>query len=168
LIQQEDAVGLAVLKNLGIQKAAIRAAVEGAMQANPAESLHEIVPTSRVKRVIELAFEEARRDKSNGVGTGHLLVALMSEKDGIAAQVLREQTLTIDSVRAELARLHDAGVAEPVGGLGRPAILLRHLDLADEQGKSIAIDIVFPPDYSEQQCTEVASRIQSAVQGRQS
>ena len=165
-MRQEDGVGAAVLKNLGIQSAAVRAAVDGIMQASPRAVIEEIVPTARVKRVIERAFEEARRDNSTVVGTGHLLVALMLEKDGIAAQVLREQTLTIDSVRVELKRLEDAEVREAVSGVGRPPILLRHLDLADEHGKSITIDIVFPPGYSEQQCTEVASRIQSAVQGR--
>ena len=159
-------MGVAALKNLGIERAAIRAAVEAMIQANPGKLIEQIVPTASVKRVIELAFEEARRDNSNGVGTGHLLVGLMLEKDGIAAQVLREQTLTIDSVRVELKRLEDAEVREAVSGVGRPPILLRHLDLADEHGKSITIDIVFPPGYSEQQCTEVASRIQSAVQGR--
>ena len=138
------------------------------MEANPREPIEGAMPTARVKRVIELAFEEARRDHSNAVATGHLLVGLILENDGIAAQVLRELTLTIDSVRAELARLAEAGVTETVGDVGRPTFLLRHLDLVDERGKTIGIDIVFPPDYSQQQCTEVASRIQSAVQGRQS
>jgi len=167
LIGQADAVGLVVLTNLGVQPAAVRTAVD-AQQANPTASLEQTIPTSRVKHVIELAFQEARRDNRNVVGTGHLLVGLMLETDGVAAHVLREQTLTIDSVRAELARLETAGVREVVGGVGRPPVLLRHLDLADEQGKMIAIDILFPPGYSEQQCAEVASRIQSAVQGRQS
>jgi len=161
-------VGVAALKNLGIERAAIRAAVEAMIQANPGKLAEQIVPTASVKRVIELAFEEARRDNSNGVGTGHILVGLMLEKDGIAAQVLGELTVTIDSVRAELARLERAGVKEAMGAVGRPPLLLRHLDLTDEQGKSIRIEIVFPPGYTEQQCTEVASRIQSAVQGRQS
>ena len=161
-------MAVAALKNLGIERAAIRAAVEAMIQANPGKLIEQIVPTASVKRVIELAFEEARRDNSNGVGTGHLLVGLMLEKEGIAAKALRELNVMIDSVRAELARLQDAGVTEAVRGVARPAILARHLDLADEQGKSITIDIIFPPDYSEQQCTEVASRIQSAVQGRQS
>ena len=161
-------MAVAALKNLGIERAAIRAAVEAMIQANPGKLIEQIVPTASVKRVIELAFEEARRDNSNGVGTGHLLVGLMLEKEGIAAKPLRELNVMIDSVRAELGQLKDAGVMETVGGLGRPPILLRHLDLADERGKTIAIDILFPPDYSEQQCTEVASRIESAVQGRQS
>ena len=159
-------MAVAALKNLGIERAAIRAAVEAMIQANPGKLIEQIVPTASVKRVIELAFEEARRDNSNGVGTGHLLVGLMLEKEGIAAKALRELNVMIDSVRAELARLQDAGVTEAVRGVARPAILARHL--ADEQGKSITIDIIFPPDYSEQQCTAVASRIQSAVQGRQS
>ena len=168
LIRQEDAVGAAALKNLGIHRTAIRAAVDSTMLANPRELIEEAMPTARVKRVIELAFDEARSDNRNVVGTGHLLVGLMLENDGIAAQVLRELTLAIDSVRAELARLEEAGVTEAVDGVGRPPFLHRHLDLADRQGKTITIDIVFPPDYSQQQCTEVASRIQSAVQGSQS
>ena len=161
-------MAVAALKNLGIERAAIRAAVEAMIQANPGKLIEQIVPTASVKRDPVPGFDEARRDNSNVVGTGHLLVALILENDGIAAQVLRELTLTIDSVRAELAQLKDAGVMETVGGLGRPPILLRHLDIADERGKTIAIDILFPPDYSEQQCTEVASRIENAVQGRQS
>src|SRR5207249_7677761 len=99
LIRQEDAVGAAVLKNLGIHRAAIRAAVDSTMQSNPREVIEVAMPTARVKRVIELAFEEARRDHSNAVATGHLLVGLILENDGIAAQVLREQAVAIDSVR---------------------------------------------------------------------
>src|SRR5205814_9033114 len=97
-----------------------------------------------------------------------LRVGLTVKREGMAAEALRERKVMIDSVRAELARLEESGVREAMGAVRAPARLLRHLDLADEQGKSITIDIVFPPDYSEQQCTEVASRIQSAVQGRQS
>ena len=52
-------------------------------------TLQQIIPTSRLKQVIELAFEEARRMGDPAVDTGHMLLGLVIEGEGIAARSAR-------------------------------------------------------------------------------
>ena len=61
--------------------------------------------TSRAKAVLELARAEARVSKAGTVDTQHLLLGLVREERGIAAQVLLDFGVTVDKARAELARL---------------------------------------------------------------
>src|SRR5207237_2548120 len=70
--------------------------------------------TSRAKKVLELAMGEAR-DLSHGyVGTEHLLLGLLREEKGIAAQVLTDAGVTIEAAKAETLRL--LGTEMPQGG----------------------------------------------------
>jgi ATP-dependent Clp protease ATP-binding subunit ClpC len=79
--------------------------------------IQQIIPTSRVKKVIEISFEEARRMGHNYVGTEHLLLGLLIEGEGIAAHVLEDLGATLEKVRSEIERLlHDSSAeteAEP-------------------------------------------------------
>src|SRR5439155_444456 len=61
-----------------------------------------VIPTSRVKTVIEIAFEEAKRTGVSHVGTEHLLLGIVIEGQGIAAHVLNGLDITVEKVRAEL------------------------------------------------------------------
>jgi len=61
--------------------------------------------TSRAKAVLELAMAEARVSKAATVDTQHLLLGLVREERGIAAQVLLDFGVTIEKARAELARI---------------------------------------------------------------
>ena len=61
--------------------------------------------TPRAKNVIELAMQEARELKHNYVGTEHLLLGLMKETEGIAAQVLTNMGLDLNLVRSEILNL---------------------------------------------------------------
>jgi ATP-dependent Clp protease ATP-binding subunit ClpC len=58
-----------------------------------------------MKRVVEIAFDEARKQPSAYVGTEHLLLGILIEGEGIAATALRETGVTVDTVRNELGRL---------------------------------------------------------------
>src|SRR5207249_3741590 len=77
--------------------------------------LQQIIPTSRVKKVIEIAFEEARRLGTGYVGTEHLLLGLLIEGEGVAAKVLDDLGVTLEKARAEIARLIEEGAEEPAG-----------------------------------------------------
>jgi hypothetical protein len=78
--------------------------------------IQQIIPTSRVKKVIEISFEEARRMGHNYVGTEHLLLGLLIEGEGTAAHVLVDLGATEEKTRAEIERLLPTGTEEP--GLG--------------------------------------------------
>ncbi|TMB94158.1 MAG: hypothetical protein E6J40_14410 [Chloroflexi bacterium] len=65
----------------------------------------KIVPTSRVKKVIELAFQLCGSAGDPRVSTGHILLALATEGEGIAAHVLKDLGATRQRIESELAEL---------------------------------------------------------------
>jgi ATP-dependent Clp protease ATP-binding subunit ClpC len=83
--------------------------------------MRELPLTPRAKRVLNLAFEESQLRGVNYVGTEHLLLALLREEDGIAAQVLKSMGIRLESVHEQLAMLlggepaHEAGMPEEKG-----------------------------------------------------
>ncbi len=84
--------------------------------------------TPRAKKVIEFAIEEARSLNHNYVGTEHLLLGLLRETEGIAAQVMMNLGLRLEDVRQEVLNLLGAGVDtnEPTGldmKMGGPAAM---------------------------------------------
>jgi ATP-dependent Clp protease ATP-binding subunit ClpC len=71
--------------------------------------------SERARQVVVLAQDEARSLKHNYIGTEHLLLGLFREEEGIAARVLESLGITLDEVRAQVARLVGEG-DETVGG----------------------------------------------------
>jgi ATP-dependent Clp protease ATP-binding subunit ClpC len=69
--------------------------------------------TERARKVIVLAQHEARALKHNYIGTEHLLLGLMREEEGIAARVLESFGLTVEEIRAQVARI--VGQGDEVG-----------------------------------------------------
>jgi ATP-dependent Clp protease ATP-binding subunit ClpC len=167
LIRNEDGVSGRVLKDLGVDLSSARATVTYKMKDGEPQ-VQEIVPTSRVKRVIELAFDEARNANNNFVGTGHLLIALLAEGHGIGAQVLNEQGITVDKVRDEIARVEAAGLKETAGAREATPMPMRQLDIRDEFGNPITVAIIFPMHFSDQQCSDIESRVRRAIEGPKS
>jgi ATP-dependent Clp protease ATP-binding subunit ClpC len=112
----ERGLGAQVLSEVGIDLAAGRRMVAAAPLRSARTEVVPTgaVPTSRVKRVIEFAFDEARRSGDSVVTTGGLLIGLLLEEDGLASHLLRERGVTADTVRDALARLDGDGVSETV------------------------------------------------------
>jgi four helix bundle protein len=111
LVLEGSSTGATVMKNLGVDLAALRAEVEKLVQSGPKLVATAKLPqTPRAKHVIEYAIEEARALNHNYVGTEHILLGLLRERDGIAAQVLTNLGLGLEAVRYEVLRL--LGVAE--------------------------------------------------------
>jgi ATP-dependent Clp protease ATP-binding subunit ClpC len=65
--------------------------------------------TERARQVVVLAQEEARTLKHNYIGTEHILLGLLREEDGIAARVLESLDITVEEVRAQVARIVGQG-----------------------------------------------------------
>jgi len=122
LIKEGSGVAANVLRNLGVDLKRVRMEIEKKVPSG-----HEMVTmgrlpfTPRAKKVIELAFEEARALGHNYVGTEHLLLGLLRESEGVAAQVLVEQGLKLEEVREEVLRLlgHDFGSEAQQGEEGQ-------------------------------------------------
>jgi ATP-dependent Clp protease ATP-binding subunit ClpA len=132
ILREGDGLGAKVLANLAIELGSVREAIETVLGHNERIIIQQIVPTSRVKKVIEISFEEARRMGHNYVGTEHLLLGLLIEGEGIAAHVLQDLGATLDKVRAEIDRLLLHGTAEEVapGARQAPARLSDEASLA--------------------------------------
>jgi ATP-dependent Clp protease ATP-binding subunit ClpA len=109
-----------VLTNLGVEIGMVRESLSRVLGRNERIVTQEIIPTSRVKKIIEIGFEEARRMGDNHVSTGHLLLALLIEGEGIAAHILEELGVSLDKVRAELERVLAGGAREAIGQTGPP------------------------------------------------
>jgi ATP-dependent Clp protease ATP-binding subunit ClpA len=122
LLRESNGIAQQALQNLGVDISQVRQAIESVLGRNERIIIQQIIPTTRVKRVIEFSFEEARRMGHNYVGTQHLLLGLILEGEGIAAHVLQDLGATTDAVRAEIERLLPVGTEEePRAGPGLPA-----------------------------------------------
>src|ERR687894_586693 len=74
--------------------------------------------TDRARKVMQLANQEAQRFNHNYVGTEHLLLGLLREQEGVAAQVLMNLNLKLEEVREEVLNLLGHGM--DAGGGGEP------------------------------------------------
>ncbi len=116
LVKEGSGVGANVLKNLDVDLRKVRLEVEKLVKAGPEMvTMGKLPQTPRAKKVIEYAIEEARSLNHNYVGTEHLLLGLLREQDGVAAQVLRNLGLKLDEVREEVLNLLGAS-GEGSGG----------------------------------------------------
>jgi ATP-dependent Clp protease ATP-binding subunit ClpC len=113
LLREGEGLAAKVLNNLGVEIGKVRQTIESVLGRNERIIIQQIIPTSRVKKVIEISFEEARRMGHNYVGTEHLLLGLLIEGEGIAAHVLEDLGATLDKVRSEIERLlHDVNTED--------------------------------------------------------
>ena len=81
--------------------------------------------TGKVKKVFEFANEEAASLNHNYVGTEHLLLALLRQTDGVAAQVLENLNVNLKDIRREvLKELETFNLQLPPMGMGGPATSL--------------------------------------------
>jgi ATP-dependent Clp protease ATP-binding subunit ClpC len=111
LVKEGSGVGANVLKHLEIDLRKVRLEVEKLVKSGPdMVTMGKLPQTPRAKKVIEYAIEEARSLNHNYVGTEHLLLGLLREQDGVAAQVLMNLGLKLDDVREEVLNLLGAGV----------------------------------------------------------
>jgi ATP-dependent Clp protease ATP-binding subunit ClpC len=111
LVKEGSGVGANVLKNLDVDLRKVRIEVERLVKSGPdMVAMGKLPQTPRAKKVIEYAIEEARNLNHNYVGTEHLLLGLLREHDGVAAQVLMNLGLKLEEVREEVLNLLGAGM----------------------------------------------------------
>ncbi len=121
LVKEGSGVAANVLKNLDIDLRKIRLEVEKIVQSGPdMVTMGKLPQTPRAKKVIEYSIEEARNLNHNYVGTEHLLLGLLREQEGVAAQVLMNLGLKLEDVREEVLNLlgHNMATEESGGGAG--------------------------------------------------
>jgi DNA-binding transcriptional regulator YhcF (GntR family) len=147
MLREGHGVSNAVLDELGIDPVAIEDAIGKMVRHGRAViGKGELPYTSRAKKVLEFAMAEARELNHSYVGTEHLLLGLVREERGIAAQVLTGAGLTLEAARASVLRQFvslQAGsppVAPARGETGTDAVW--YLELDDKAGAPIYEQIV--------------------------
>jgi hypothetical protein len=131
LLRQADGDAADVLRELEIDLVTVRQTIASVLGRNERILIQQIIPTSRVKAVIEIAFEEAWRVGHESVDTGHLLMALVMEGEGIAAHVLEDLGATAEKVIAALERRWAVGPTgrgkRPLSSVSFPSIPFPHV-----------------------------------------
>jgi ATP-dependent Clp protease ATP-binding subunit ClpA len=131
LIHEGEGVAAKALESLGISLEAVRQQVEEIIgQGQQAPSGH-IPFTPRAKKVLELSLRESRQLGHDYIGTEHILLGLIREGDGVAAQVLVKLRADLQRVRQQVIQLlHGHRGEEPAG----PAAGLREGGLGPDTG----------------------------------
>ena len=107
LIREGEGVAAAVLQSLNVDLDDVTQKIEETVKKGKAAQATgpDLPYTSRAKKVLELAMAEARDLSHSYVGTEHLLLGLLREEKGIAAQVLTDAGVNLEAARAETLRL---------------------------------------------------------------
>ncbi len=116
LVKEGTGVAANVLKNLDVELRKIRLEVEKLVQSGPEMiTMGKLPQTPRAKKVLEYSMEEARNLQHNFVGTEHILLGLLREQEGVAAQVLINLGLKLEDVREEVLNLLGSGLESGEG-----------------------------------------------------
>jgi ATP-dependent Clp protease ATP-binding subunit ClpC len=107
LVRESDSVAARVLEKLGISLSRIKSEVEKQLPRGDHKAVQEMTLTPRAKRVIDLAYDEARNLNNNYIGTEHLLLGLIREGDGLAGRVLAKLGVELERARREVMALQD-------------------------------------------------------------
>ncbi len=143
LIREGEGVAATVLQNLNVELDEVQQKIEDTVRKGKAAQTTgpDLPYTSRAKKVLELAMAEARELNHSYVGTEHLLLGLLREEKGIAAQVLTEAGITLEAARAETLRILGTDVqagatAQQGTGQQQPAATPK----GDKKSKTPALD----------------------------
>jgi len=105
LLKLGQGIAVNVLRNLNLDYETIRAEVERIVGFGPEIQVYgDPALTGKVKKVFEFANEEAANLNHNYVGTEHLLLALLRQTDGVAAQVLENLNINLKEIRKEVLK----------------------------------------------------------------
>ncbi|HET7110302.1 MAG TPA: ATP-dependent Clp protease ATP-binding subunit [Gemmatimonadales bacterium] len=140
LIREGEGVAAAVLQNLNVDLDDIQQKIEETVKKGKAAAAAgpDLPYTSRAKKVLELAMTEARELNHSYVGTEHLLLGLLREEKGIAAQVLTDAGVSLEASRAETLRLLGSDMPQPAAGGTPPQQAAQ--PKAEKKSKTPALD----------------------------
>lgn len=106
LIREGEGIAVEILRSLGCDLDEVKFSVEDAVRSSgDTMTIGNIPFTKRAEKILKISYVEAEKHKSDIIGTEHLLLALVKEKDGLAAQILKSYGITYESVREELENI---------------------------------------------------------------
>ena len=107
LVRENDSVAARILDRLNVVLSRVRAEIERQVTRGHGNLGQDMQLTPRAKRVIDLAYEEARQLNNNYIGTEHLLLGLIREGDGLAARVLVKLGADLERTRREVYAMQE-------------------------------------------------------------
>jgi RNA polymerase sigma factor (sigma-70 family) len=110
-LTREDNLGNGILLRLHVSLEALRTEIE--QRGEPSQEVVEgdMTMAPRGKRVVDLAYAEAKALRNNYIGCEHLLLGLLGEGEGLAAKVLAERDVTLEAARREMFIVGEKWVA---------------------------------------------------------
>jgi len=107
-----QSAGAQLLAHLGVSLDAARAAVEARAMRGAGRLGQDMQLTPATKRVIDLAYDEAKRLKNSHIGVEHLILGILREGDSLAAQALNDLGVTLDAARTQSLQMQDKNGAQ--------------------------------------------------------
>jgi ATP-dependent Clp protease ATP-binding subunit ClpC len=107
LVRENDSVAARILDRMGVSLGRIRSEIERNVTRGDGRLGQDFQLTPRAKRVIDLAYDEARNLNHNYIGTEHLLLGLIREGEGLAGRVLQKLGVDLERTRREVMSLQD-------------------------------------------------------------
>ncbi|MFI5387193.1 MAG: Clp protease N-terminal domain-containing protein, partial [Fimbriimonadales bacterium] len=132
LLREDDTVASRVLEKFGVSLKRARTEVEKQLPSGENRPSQDMTLTPRAKRVIDLAYDEARNLNNNYIGTEHLLLGIIREGDGLAGRVLTKLGVELENARREVMKLQDQAPS-PAENLPGPRKVAAHAPRGTEE-----------------------------------
>ncbi|MEY3677900.1 MAG: hypothetical protein RI924_41 [Bacteroidota bacterium] len=104
LIREGDGMAIKILKELGLDTAAVRRSVEDAVKGNQGATVNlgNIPLTKQAEKVLKITYLEAKIFKSEIIGTEHLLLSILRDEDNVASQILTQYQIDYETFKVEV------------------------------------------------------------------
>jgi len=165
LVRENDSVAARILDRIGVSLGRIRSEIERQVARGDGRLGQDMQLTPRAKRVIDLAYDEARQLNNNYIGTEHLLLGLIREGEGLAGRVLSKLGVDLDRTRREVMHLQEGGGEGGTGTGARTQAAKTRTPTLDEFGRDLTelarnekLDPVIGRANEIERCIQIISR----------
>ncbi|MGI4792022.1 MAG: ATP-dependent Clp protease ATP-binding subunit [Janthinobacterium lividum] len=165
LVRENDSVAARILDRIGVSLGRIRSEIERQVARGDGRLGQDMQLTPRAKRVIDLAYDEARQLNNNYIGTEHLLLGLIREGEGLAGRVLSKLGVDLDRTRREVMHLQEGGGEGGVATASRTQATKTRTPTLDEFGRDLTelarnekLDPVIGRANEIERCIQIISR----------
>ncbi|MEN6372442.1 MAG: ATP-dependent Clp protease ATP-binding subunit [Armatimonadota bacterium] len=137
LVRENDSVAARILDRMGVSLSRVKSEIERQVSRGDGRLGQDMQLTPRAKRVIDLAYDEARQLNNNYIGTEHLLLGLIREAEGLAGRVLSKLGVDLERTRREVMSLQDGGDASITPAAGGSTRTRSRTPTLDEFGRDL-------------------------------
>lgn len=113
LFRGDTSTAYRAIAQIGVDQNELKDALIAALPTNEKRPAQDMTLTPRAKRVIDLAYDEARNLNNDYIGTEHLFLGLVREGDGLAAKVMEKFGISLEVARQAVLAAQDGQEPEP-------------------------------------------------------